>query len=450
MMRLLAATLALLTFSQEKVERVLFDFEKAEEVSCWTPLELPGSPEPPVRGEASSDHVSSGSRSLKISFAGGMWPTIRTTAIPLRDDWESWTTFRAEVTAARTSLMGFRILQEKSSRDQGWDAGITRWEKTVFLKPGKNEVRAALRENYGAVRNYLGKVVAIEIYLYRPHAGESIYVDHLRLTKETTPISNPFQPGPGVSFKVLGTDLNVSGVVDLGAKLKGQWKKPEPLTVDQVEADFRKLSESLRTKHPRAMAAVFRDGENGYAGWRDAHVESHSPDGNNLERARNYGKVAAQEVFMRHRSVLMQVDLSAIPKGSTILAAQLLIVRQGKDRDPSKEPTMWVAEPCNRPWEESEVNSYEYARDKFWKEVGGASYGDDPDFLPLYVAHGPGTPGVNVLEFSDAVRFWTNGKHPNHGFMLHGDSKDYITAFSRDAAEVKQRPALLVAYEPPQ
>ena len=41
---------------------------------------------------------------------------------------------------------------------------------------------------------------------------------------------------------------------------------------------------------------------------------------------------------MRHRSPLMRVDLSTIPTGSTILAAQLLIVRADPkivdDRDP--------------------------------------------------------------------------------------------------------------------
>ncbi len=446
MMRLLATGLAFLSFAQEKGGRVLFDFEKAEEVSCWAPLDLPGAPEPPVRVEASADHASSGSRSLKITFAGGVWPAIRTTAVP--DDWEAWHTFRADVTVQRSCLVGFRVLQEKSRRKQGWDEGITRWEKTVFLKPGRNDITGPLRDNYGAVRPYLGKVVALEIYLYRPRSGESIHVDHLRLSPQKVPFINPFTV-THAGFKVLGTELNVASVGELGQKLKGQWKKPEAATVDRVEAGFRELYEEVRAKHPKAVLGVFRDGQDGYAGWRDAHIDSHGPDGNTLSRATNFGRKAEDEVFMRHRSMLMKADLSSIPKGSTIHAAQLLVVRHGNSRDPSKEPTMWVAEPCNRPWEEAEVNAYEYARDKFWREVGGAYYGEDPDFLPLYVAHGPGTPGVNVLDFTEAVRFWTDGKQPNHGFMLHGDSKDYMRAGSREASELKQRPALLVAYEPP-
>jgi hypothetical protein len=109
---------------------------------------------------------------------------------------------------------------------------------------------------------------------------------------------------------------------------------------------------------------------------------------------------------------------------------------------------MWVAEPCNRPWEEYEVNAYQYAKDKFWKAVGGMYYGDDPDFLPVYVAHGPGGGQVSVWDFTEAVRFWTDGKHVNHGFMLHGDSFDYIKGFTREAPELKDRPAVLVVYVP--
>ncbi len=56
---------------------------------------------------------------------------------------------------------------------------------------------------------------------------------------------------------------------------------------------------------------------------------------------------------------------------------------------------------------------------------------------------------MSTWDFREAVRFWTDGKHENHGFMLHGDSFHYMgRAFMREAKEVRNRPALLVAYEP--
>jgi hypothetical protein len=231
--------------------------------------------------------------------------------------------------------------------------------------------------------------------------------------------------------------------------------------VAAVEAEFRKRHAALKAKHPRAVLAVLRDGTKGYdparpervyAGWKDAYWNSHGPDSNFVDRAGNRGKSATHEVFMRHRSPLMRVDLSSIPAGSTILAAQLLIVRVGDkfsgDHNPMKKPTMWVVEPCNRPWEEYEVNAFEYARERFWKDVGGMHWGDDPDFHPVFLAHGPGMGKVNTWDFTEAVRWWTSGKHSNHGFMLHGDSHDYLMAHTREAKTVEDRPAVLVIYEP--
>jgi hypothetical protein len=74
--------------------------------------------------------------------------------------------------------------------------------------------------------------------------------------------------------------------------------------------------------------------------------------------------------------------------------------------------------------------------------------GDDPDFLPTFLAYGPGQGKVNGWDFTEAVRYWTGGTHPNHGFMLHGDSHDYMIAHAREAKDVKDRPAVLVIYEP--
>ena len=48
------------------------------------------------------------------------------------------------------------------------------------------------------------------------------------------------------------------------------------------------------------------------------------------------------------------------------------------------------------------------------------------------------------------MKFWTDGKQANHGFMLHGDSHGYMTAWAREAPEIKNRPAVLVVYVPKQ
>lgn len=446
----------------DAADKLLFDFEDPADLKAWTNLELPDTrvKEPAANIERSGDNATSGKHSLKITFAGGQWPAIVTRNVP--DDWMPWQTFHADVTVSRPCVVGFTVMQEASTRGTGWDGAVSRWARTDFLKPGKNHISAILHPNsWSAIRpklengKVMGKVVTLEIFMYQPHKGETIYVDNIRLAAA----KDPAPAAAKTQFQVLGTDLTVSGVQELSKKLADRWTRPAPQTVEQIESAFKAQYEELKKKHPKAVLAILRDGDKGhdpsnpdkvYAGWKDAYWSSHGPDSATVERATNYGKHATQEIFMRHRSPLLRVDLTSIPRGSNILAARLLIVRAGqyaKEHTPYK-PNMWVAEPCNRPWQEYEVNAYEYARDRFWKAIGGMSWGDDPDFLPIYVAHGPGAEPCNSWDFTHAVRFWTDGKHANHGFMLHGDSKDWFKAWYREADKIKDRPAVLVVYEP--
>jgi len=433
----------------------LFDFANPAAAKIWSPLALPKFNDPPAAAVIAKDD---GGRGLKITFAGGAWPTVTTET--MLDDWLPYRTFKADLYVSRPCVVGFQALQEKSTREPGWDGSISRWVKTVFALPGKNEVSAALRpHDYSAIHPKLGKVIRFEIFMYRPQPGESIYVDNIRLTDEKPPATEV-----KTQFRVLGTDWTVSGVQELGKKLAKDWKPPVERTVEQVEKDFAAMHVELKKSHPRAVLAMFRDGAKGfdparpdkvYGGWKDAYWSSHGPDGATVERAENFGKSATQEIFMRHRSPLMRVELGSIPPGSKIFAARLVIVRANdvydKERDPRKNPNMWAAEACNRPWEEYEVNAYEYAKGKFWKAIGGMNWdGDDPDFLPIYLAHGPGGGRVSTWDFTEAVKFWTDGKHANHGFMLHGDARDWLSrAHYRESPEVQNRPTLLVTYEPP-
>ena len=137
---LLFSTLALAGEPKPATVKMLFDFEDAAELKAWSNLELPDAKqkEPPARFELSTEHATSGKHSLKITFAGGRWPTLTTTQVPA--DWLPHQTFKADVTVSRYCLVGFTVLQEKSRRGGGWDNGVSRWCKTEFLRPGTNEV----------------------------------------------------------------------------------------------------------------------------------------------------------------------------------------------------------------------------------------------------------------------------------------------------------------------
>jgi hypothetical protein len=221
-------------------EKVLFDFEDPADLQGWSNLELPGAreKEPPVKLEIAAENATSGKHSLRLTFGGGQWPTVTTPRVA--DDWLPYQTFKADVTVERPCVVGFTALQEKSHRGGDWDALVSRWTKTAFLTPGTNHVAASIPQpNDYAISAKWGKVVRFEIFLYRPHDGESIFVDNVRLTAEKLP------PPEKTEFTVAGTDWVLSGtssaqaVGELGKKLADRWVRPEPNTLGEVEAELR-------------------------------------------------------------------------------------------------------------------------------------------------------------------------------------------------------------------
>jgi len=106
---------------------------------------------------------------------------------------------------------------------------------------------------------------------------------------------------------------------------------------------------------------------------------------------------------------------------------------------------------CRRDSYEASANCYYYAQGKHWKGVSGLYYGEDPDFWPGFIAHRPSGGGaVSTWEFTEAVKFWFDGQHANHGFFLYGDSNDYMRMYTPRVKDIKLRPAIMVVYDPKQ
>jgi hypothetical protein len=164
--------------ADEPAEKVVYDFEDPAGITTWSGSAPPGGDkEPPVKVEQSRDHATAGTHSLKLTFAGGRWPTVGTDDVS--QDLLAYKTFKADVTVSRSCVVGFTLLQEKSRPGDGWEAVISRWTTTAFLKPGKNEVVASLLSpNDYAVHPKWGKAVRFEVFMYNPHEGESIWVAH--------------------------------------------------------------------------------------------------------------------------------------------------------------------------------------------------------------------------------------------------------------------------------
>ncbi|HUT34808.1 MAG TPA: DNRLRE domain-containing protein, partial [Planctomycetota bacterium] len=268
--------------------------------------------------------------------------------------------------------------------------GTSRWEFAARLEPGKNSLVVAAP----AYADRLWKDVQnVDIYMYQPHEGESITVDNIRLSTEVPKAVSPFD-----DTKVAVPPANP--------------EKP-------------------------------------FEGWADAGTPSHGPTGLNMACFANAGKRGAIETCFRNRPGFLRVDLSWLPRGAQILSARLIVVRAVDMGDRWQRPTMHVAEPCNRPWREYEANVYECAKDQFWNQYAGMTWGDEGDFSALLLARGPTGGKTSSWDFTHAVKYWTEGQHPNHGFILYGvPNMDYLNIFSRECEVIGNRPCLAVIYEP--
>jgi hypothetical protein len=459
-------------------DQVLFDFADEATVKDWTPRRLPEvekeQPAPRVEIAAAKD----GGKCLKITFDGGDWPTIGTTKIPVQGNWKQFQTLKADLTVDRPSVAYFRVYQGKPEDAPRAKEEQPRWQKTLSLLPGRNDVTLLIRHGIGSMDPAKGEVSSFIIGMFRPEKGQTLLVSNVRLSSDWPPpkVTGWYSPynhdgysaavarqyartGAVTKFKVLGTDLEVEGLTDLAKRLKDKWAKPAPKTIEEVEADIKTAFETIKKDHPRAVLAMLREGEKGwdpaspdraYEGWKYVYVNCHGPDGPNRGREHTPAAAETVEVFMRHRSILIRADLASIPRGANILAARLVVTRaSAADLKVPEKPNMWVAEPCNRAWDETSANCYFYAKEKHWKGVSGLYYGDDPDFWPVFLAHGPAGGGaVSTWDFTEAIRFWQDGKHVNHGFFLHGDSNDYMRMWTSKARSIKQRPTIAVIYEP--
>jgi len=463
-------------------EEVLFSFDDETRVKDWAPSQLPevkkDQPAPKVEiiPAPKAESAPSG-KCLKITFDGGDWPAIGTTKVPVKNNWKPFQTLKADLTVDRPSTAYFRICQATPSNPK--EPRSACWEKTMTLLPGRNEVTLALITASGPViKPQKGDVTSFIIGMFQPEKGQVLMVGNVRLRSEgpqprdfwhlsahslggySAAVDRDYQQAGALpQFKVLGTDLDVANQKDLGSRFKDKWTKPEPMTIEQIEAGFQAEFAKIKNTHPKAIMTILRDGDKDpakpgsvYSGWKIAYLSSHGPDGPLAWRETESGPAREPvEVFMRHRSVLMQADLASISTDATILAAKLAVTRVlNTGQKAPEKPNMWVAEPCNRDWSENSINCYFYAPGKRWKAVNGIYYGADPDFWPIYIAYGPGGGGaVTLLDFTEALKFWLDGKkHANHGFFLYGDGNDGMQMHTHRAKNLKKRPALLVIYEP--
>src|SRR5262245_19545025 len=208
-------------------DQLLFSFTDQATVKDWAPVKLPDveKDQPAAKVEIvpvpkAKDEVGSVRKCLKITFDGGDWPAIGTTKIPVSGSWKQFQTLKAELTVDRPSVAHFRVYQGKPDDKQ------PRWEKTMNLLPGRNEVTLLIRHGIGSMDSGKGDVTSFTISMFQPAKGQTLLVRNVRLSADwpAPQILGWYSPynhdgysaavardyartGAIPKFKVLGTDL---------------------------------------------------------------------------------------------------------------------------------------------------------------------------------------------------------------------------------------------------
>ena len=209
----------------------------------------------------------------------------------------------------------------------------------------------------------------------------------------------------------------------------------------------------------RAEVTALQNGGNlspQYAGCKDTWISNED-----WERDRDNGSRTTLRCGGK-RAILIQFDLSAIPKDHVVQQAILRLcdVEYPRKRD-GKWPTSMLAYRLTRDWNananwlEHTRTNYKAADEGDWKAPGGdldaeTDFGQAEKGLVAADALTDGETGhVHSLDLTAIVRLWHEGKLPNHGLALaappksHGcqvaSSEWYVPAF---------RPALVLVHGP--
>src|SRR5262249_39198006 len=77
-------------------EQILFDFADESAAKDWAPVKLPEvkdeQPSPKIEFSPTDADDGKTRRGLKLTFAGGDWPAVETTKIPVQGNWKQFQT----------------------------------------------------------------------------------------------------------------------------------------------------------------------------------------------------------------------------------------------------------------------------------------------------------------------------------------------------------------------
>jgi hypothetical protein len=171
---------ALVTLWNEASARIDFpllaDFDRPFEARRWS------------AGVADARHSRHGRRSLRLDLPAIRYPGTALRIFPR--DWRGYD--RLELSLHNPDDSPFDLfvkIYDQAHTERGF-AYTDRFNRRVRLEHGWNEVCIALEDVAAAPRGRrldLARIRALELFAERPPRSRTIYIDHVRLTRSTTP-----------------------------------------------------------------------------------------------------------------------------------------------------------------------------------------------------------------------------------------------------------------------
>jgi hypothetical protein len=196
----------------------------------------------------------------------------------------------------------------------------------------------------------------------------------------------------------------------------------------------------------QTLVRSFQDGVSpapDYAGTRDTSLSWRAPGAN----------LGAAEFLPVHKAndsqfhALVKWDVSAIPPGSRVVAAEAALFVTGVAAGPG-----YRAYEVRRPWEELEATWKAATSSAPW-QIAGAQSDQDRGSRVLFTL-APEAAGWRTFPLTEAglaaVQAWVNAPAANHGILIASPVGHNMWEFySRESSSPERRPKLTVTYLPP-
>jgi hypothetical protein len=243
---------------------------------------------------------------------------------------------------------------------------------------------------------------------------------------------------PDSELRVLGTRFRLSAQdstrLDVHeGKVKLQRSK-DGAAIDVAAGNY--VVTNVPRLYPRPIREVaFQDGVSpapAYAGTRDSFIEESNP-------THNFGTNATIQVdgdnpggSGQELRMVLRWDTSAIPAGSKVQSATVLLQLQSRARTP------YEVHAIKRAWSETEVCWQSTAADR-----GAPVLGYALPLAPVEYAFPLNAEGIAL------VQSWIDAPPSNFGVMLTAPKNSYgLQAHARESADPSKRPKLVVTYTP--